>query len=801
MNGVEDDGVEMLRLSAFYLPGVPFRARSNICVGPVIPVLSYTDAANFESCGLEQYLRFPGTPRFRGYRTVPMTERLARISARRPWTTIVIWLLLALVALAVGGRLLPTALTTELGFISTFSEVESWTAKDMLEEAQLAPPLSEAVMVQSETLTVDDPAFRAKVEELTGALIAIGPEVVAGGFNYYLTNDERLVSADQKTTIISLQLVGSIAEATQNAEQIIHVVDEADHQDGFRVLVAGDATIAFENGELSESDLTEGERIGVPVALLILLVLFGAVVAALVPIGIAAVSIVITLAIVALIGNIFGELVFFVQLWITMIGLAVGIDYSLIAVSRFREEMAKGLSAREAVARTGATANRTVLFSGMTVVIALVGILIIPHTLFFSTALGAILVVIVSVVAALTLLPAVLALLGPRVDRLRLPFIRKDSGGGGEEKQRHGFWEFITYRTMRFPVISVVVVAGLMLWASYYYFDINRGFNSVEVFPEDSHTRAGFEVLEEKFSFGYVNPAKIVIDGDLNDPQVQAGIAQLGEAIESDPDLGTFVPQTSPSGGLALLLVPVPGAPSGSAAFGAVERLRDDYVPAAFNGVPATVLVGGLSAEFLDFNGVVATYTPISFGLILAVSFILLLIVFRSIVIPVKAIIMNLLSVGTAYGLMVVVFQKGIGADLFGFQQTETIDVWIPLVLFAVLFGLSMDYHVFMLSRIRERFDQTQNNVESVAYGLRSTAGLITGAALIMVAVFSGFASGDMVVNQQAGFGLAVAVLLDATLVRGILVPASMQLLGNRNWYMPSWLNWLPDLRVEAEEA
>ena len=731
-----------------------------------------------------------------------MTERLARISARRPWTTIALWLVLAVVALAIVDRQLDSALTTELGFISTFSEAESWTARDMLEEAQLAPPLSEAVLVQSETVTVDDPAFRAKVEELTGALIAIGPDVVASGFNYYLTNDARLVSADQKTTIISLQLVGSIAEATENAEEIIRVVDEADRQDGFRVLVAGDATIAFENGELSESDLTEGERIGVPVALLILLVLFGAVVAALVPIGIAAVSIVITLAIVALIGNIFGELVFFVQLWITMIGLAVGIDYSLIAVSRFREEMAKGLSAREAVARTGATANRTVLFSGMTVVIALVGILIIPHTLFFSTALGAILVVIVSVVAALTLLPAVLALLGPRVDRLRLPFIRKDSGGGGEEKQRHGFWEFITYRTMRFPVISVVVVAGLMLWASYYYFDINRGFNSVEVFPEDSHTRAGFEVLEEKFSFGYVNPAKIVIDGDLNDPQVQAGISTLfGEAIQADPDLGTYVPQTSPSGDLGLLLVPVPGAPSGSAAFGAVERLRDDYVPAAFNGVPATVLVGGLSAEFLDFNGVVATYTPISFGLILAVSFILLLIVFRSIVIPVKAIIMNLLSVGTAYGLMVVVFQKGIGADLFGFQQTETIDVWIPLVLFAVLFGLSMDYHVFMLSRIRERFDQTHNNAESVAYGLRSTAGLITGAALIMVAVFSGFASGDMVVNQQAGFGLAVAVLLDATLVRGILVPASMQLLGNRNWYMPSWLNWLPDLRVEAEEA
>ena len=730
-----------------------------------------------------------------------MTERLARVSARKPWVTIGIWLLLALVSGGIGQNLLPTALTTELRFISTFTEVEAWKAKGLLEEAQLAPPLSEAVIVQSETLTVEDPAFQSKVEDLTGALIALGPDVVAGGLNYYLTNDERLVSADRGTTIISLQLTGSIAEATKNAEELIHLVEQADHQDGFRVLVAGDATIAFENSELSESDLVQGERIGIPVALLILLVLFGAVVAALIPIGLAAFSIMVALAIVALIGNIFGELVLFVQLWITMIGLAVGIDYSLFVVSRFREELAQGLSTREAVARTGATANRTVLFSGVTVVIALVGILIIPHTLFFSTALGAISVVIVSVVATLTLLPAVLVLLGPRVDRFRLPFISKAAGERGEGEQRHGFWEFITYRTMRFPVISVLVVGGLMIWASVYYFDINRGFNSVEVFPEDSHTRAGFEVLEEKFSFGYVNPTKIVIDGDMNDPQVQAAIAQLGEAIEADPELGTFIQQASASGDLGLLLAPVPGAPSGSAAFGVVERLRDDYIPAAFSGVPATVVVGGVSAEFLDFNGVVDTYTPISFGLILGVSFILLLIVFRSLVIPIKAIIMNLLSVGAAYGLMVLVFQKGVGADLLGFQQTETIDVWIPLVLFAVLFGLSMDYHVFMLSRIRERYDQTLNNAESVAYGLRSTAGLITGAALIMVAVFSGFASGDMVVNQQAGFGLAVAVLLDATLVRGILVPASMQLLGTRNWYLPSWLGWLPDLRVEPQEA
>ena len=692
---------------------------------------------------------------------------MAQISVRRPWITIGLWLLLALATGAFGQRQLPTALTTELRFISTFDEIETQRADRLLAQSQLTPPLTEAVLVQSETLTVEDPAFRSKVDELTGSLIGLGPDVVSGGLNYYLTNDERLVSVDRRTTIISVQMTGPIAAATENAEAIIQAVDEADRRDGFRVLVAGDATISFENGELAEADLVRGERIGVPVALIILLVLFGALVAALIPLGLAAVSIVITMAVVALIGNLFGELVFFVQLWVTMIGLAVGIAYSVVVVSRFREEVARGLGAREAVVRTGATANRTVLFSGVTVVIALVGVLVVPHTLFFSMALSAIAVVMVSVIATLTLMPAVLVLLGPRVDLLRLPFFGRSAPDRSEETGS-GFWEFIAYRTMRFPVVSVLVVGGLMVWTSVYCFDINLGFNSVEVFPEDSHTRAAFEVLEEEFSFGYVDPAKVVVAADLNDPQVQIAIERLGAAILADPDLGTFIPQTSPSGDLAVILAPVPGAPSGRAAFRAIERLRDQHIPTAFSGVPAQVAVGGLSARYLDFNGVVDTYLPISFG--------------------------------AAYGLMVLVFQKGVGADLLGFQQIETIDVWLPLVLFAILFGLSMDYHVFMLSRIRERYDQTRNNAESVAYGLRSTAALITGAALIMVAVFSGFAAGDMVVNQQAGFGLAVAVLLDATLVRGILVPASMQLLGRRNWYLPSMLNWLPDLRVEGGE-
>ena len=353
---------------------------------------------------------------------------------------------------------------------------------------------------------------------------------------------------------------------------------------------------------------------------------------------------------------------------------------------------------------------------------------------------------------------------------------------------------------MRFPVVSILVTGGLMVWASVYYFGINTGFNSVETFPEDSHTREAFGALEEDFPLGYgsANPARVVVDGDISDPAVAGALQKFYQSIADDPELVALPPVTH--GNLTVVSVPVPGAPSGEAAFDLIDRLRNTYVPAAFSGVPAEAYVGGISADYMDFNERLTTYLPIIFAFILGVSFVLLLVVFQSIVIPIKAIIMNLLSVGAAYGLMMLVFQKGVGADFFGFQQIDTIEAWLPLVLFAILFGLSMDYHVFMLSRIRECYDQTHDNAESVAYGLRSTSSLITGAALIMVAVFSGFASGDMVVNQQAGFGLAVAVLLDATLVRSILVPASMQLLGSRNWYMPSWLNWLPDLRVEPQE-
>ena len=339
-----------------------------------------------------------------------------------------------------------------------------------------------------------------------------------------------------------------------------------------------------------------------------------------------------------------------------------------------------------------------------------------------------------------------------------------------------------------------------MVVATAFYFHIQTSFNGVDVFPEGAQTRETFFVMEEKFSFGLVNPTNIVIDGDIDSPPIQEAIGNLQASLVEHEGLRVLPGVTvNEAGNLVLLNVIVPGEPSSEAAVGTVESIRDEYIPAAFDAVDAEAFVGGLTAEASDVYSIVLTYTPIVLAFLLSFSFLVLMLVFRSIVIPIKAVFMNLLSVGTAHGLMVLVFQKGVGTDLFDFQHAEVIDVWIPLFLFAVLFGLSMDYHDFLLSRIRERYDQTGNNAEAVAYGLRSTAGLITGAALIMVAVFGAFATGQTIINQQVGFGLAVAVLLDATLVHSVLVPASMEVLGKGNRYLPSWLQWLPDLRVESE--
>ena len=727
------------------------------------------------------------------------TGRLARGCARHPWLTIGIWLAAGALAVFFISRLLGSALTSEMTFTR---EPDSQKVRNLI-AARLRGPekINEVIIVSSPDATVDSPEFKSAVNKMRQDVSDLGSSVVSGGISYYQTHDPSMVSADRHTTIIPVVMSGGLAQAEKNIDKLEAVLDRDSRQTGFQMLTTGVASTNNDFNKLSETDLQRAELIGIPIAMIILILVFGTLATAGLPLLLAGFSIVIAVGITAVVGQAF-EMSFFVVNMITMMGMAVGIDYSLFVVSRYREEMMRGHDKLEAIGIAGATASKAVLFSGMTVILALAGMLIVPMSLFYSLAAGAIFVVSVSVLAALTLLPAVLGLLGGKVNSLRVPFVHRYQPGREGEAGQGRFWDWATRTVMRRPLLSAVVAICLLAFPALFYFQIRTGANGVAALPDSFKSKQGFEILSHEFSSGLTSPVEVTVDGNINSPAVKEAMARLQDEVKQDSVFNEAPKvETDGAGDLAVISFPVAGGPESETATGAVKRLRETYVPQAFAGVDASVLVGGLPAINLDYFNLTDEYRPIVFAFVLGLSFLLLLVVFHSLIVPLKAIIMNLLSVGAAYGLIVLVFQKGIGASVFHFQQVDVVEAWVPLFLFSVLFGLSMDYHVFLLGRIRENYMLTGDNSGSVAAGLRSTGRIITGAALIMVVVFSGFASGQLVMFQQMGFGLAVAVLLDATVVRSVLVPATMKLLGDRNWYLPRWLKWLPDFHFEGESA
>ena len=740
------------------------------------------------------------------------TARLARFSALHPWRTVAAWVVLLVLSGVIQG-VVPVNLTTDVALLNNPESQRGW---DSIEDHGIRPerPGTETIIVQSETTTIDDPAFTATVQGVTDAFRA-DTEVVASAVNYYELNAQNpeaaagLVSADRKTTIIPVTLAGSLEEATEHGVDVLALLEEQQAAaPDFTLLTVGDGSLNEEVNTLTEEDIARGESIGAGVAFLILIVVFGALVAALVPLILAIISIGIAFGLAAIVSQI-SELSFFVTSMVTMIGLAVGIDYALFVVERYREERRRGAAKLDAIVIAGSTASRAVLFSGLTVVIALIGLFIVPNNIYQSLSIGAILVVVVAVAATLTLIPAMISLLG---DKLDWPRRRKYDAEMAAKQDAYdhetihgGFWGTISRVVMGRPIISLVLAVGFLLLCTLPYFNLNAGFNFASSLPDDLESKKAFDILDAEFSAGLISPVEIVVEAPVGDPAVQSAIATLTQqlaAAQTANGTPLYGPATiSESGDEAITLVSVPMKldPNADAAATAIRDLRDKIVPPIADSLPSGgILVTGITANNVDFFEMRDTYTPIVFLFVLGLSFLLLMTVFRSLIVAVKAILMNLLSVGAAYGLIVWVFQEGNLVDLFGFQQVEVIEAWLPLFLFSVLFGLSMDYHVFLLSRIREHYDSSHRNAESVAVGLQRTAKIITGAALIMVAVFGGFASGRLVFLQQMGFGLGVAVLLDATIVRSILVPSAMVLLGDRNWYLPSWLHWLPDLRIEG---
>jgi RND superfamily putative drug exporter len=477
-------------------------------------------------------------------------------------------------------------------------------------------------------------------------------------------------------------------------------------------------------------------------------------------------------------------------------GLALGIDYSLFILSRFREERSQGREKLDAIVTSGSTASRAVLFSGAAFVLAMTGLELVPNTIMRSLATGAILVGIVSVAAALTLLPAVISLLGDRIDSLRVPYFGRTAAGGAESR----FWGRIVRAVLRQPVVSLVAAVGLLLAAAVPVLSLESGTSGISTLPDRFESKQGFILLNREFPGQTTDPVTIAVEGDSASPAVRTAVEELQSRLAERRIFGEATTETSPDGRLIVLTVPVAGDSVSAAAVAAVRDLRADVIPATFAGSGAEAFVGGATAEDIDYYDVMDEWLPIVFLFVLGLSFILLTIAFRSIVVPATAIAMNLLSVGAAYGLLVLVFVEGVGNEIFGFQQVDIVEAWVPLFLFAVLFGLSMDYQVFLLSRIRERYAQTGDNEDAISFGVGSTARLITGAALIIIAVFAGFARGDLVMFQQMGFGIAVALFIDATIIRSVVVPATMTLLGRWNWFLPSWLSWLPDVHVEGHE-
>jgi uncharacterized membrane protein YdfJ with MMPL/SSD domain len=689
------------------------------------------------------------------------------------------WLGAIVIALALAVLLLPGNLTTN-GHVT--GNPESKQAENLF--YQRFPPdkngVDELIVVRSPTRTVADPAFRSFLGRLEAQGKATG--VVHRAFVLRVSRDRHAV------------LIGVQRQA--DVDRLLSVVEQNDGRDGFSVLMTGEGTLDHDFNELSQHDLKSGElQVGLPAAFIILILVFGAVVAGFVPIVMAIVAIIVALGLCAPIAAIFSLSVFFVNM-LTGMGLALGIDYSLFVVSRYREERAHGRPELAAIAASGATASRAVLFSGSVFVIALTGMLLVPSNVMKSLAVGAISVGIVSVLAALTLLPALLGKLGDRVNSLRVPFIGSNVGGAEEGR----FWGAIVRAVMRRPALYLVTFAALLIAAAVPALGLTLGASGVSTLPDRLESKKGYEALVRDFPQASSSPALIAVVGDVRSPQVRGAISGLRRELAAEPVFGRSDLRFAPSGDVAAIGVEVGGDKTGSRALDAVRHLRSTLIPQAFRGTEARVLVGGDTADNVDFIDAMNAWLPIVFAFVLGLSFVLLTIVFRSIVIAATSIVLNLLSVGAAYGLVILVFRHGIGASLFGFQQVSAIEAWVPLFLFSVLFGLSMDYQVFLLSRIKERYDTTGSTTDAVTYGVSSTARLITGAALIIVAVFGGFAKGDLVMFQQMGFGVAVALLIDATIIRSVLLPAAMRLLGEWNWYLPRWLEWLPRIEIEARQ-
>ncbi len=719
-----------------------------------------------------------------------IAARMGRWSANHWKTAVFGWLAFVAASVVIGA-----AVGTKYLEASDLAVGEARTADTLIESGfpAAADEQGEIVLIQSKTLEAGDPGFKAAIADVVKTLDGF-PQVRKLDSPLEAGHAD-LISADRHSAMVQFSPKGTYEEAALYIETLEAAVAKVDaRHPGFEIDELGGVSTKKAVDEAFGGMLAKAGMIALPLTLVILLLVFGSAVAALVPLLLAITAVIATTSLVALPSQLFAVDESIAEV-ILLIGLAVGIDYSLFYLRREREERAAGRSEHAALEAAAATSGRAVLVSGITVLIAMAGMFLSGDKTFMSFSIGTMMVVAIAMIGSLTVLPAILAKLGDRVEKGRLPFLHRLRRKNGESR----FWGAILDRVLRRPVVSAIAATAVLVALTVPAFSLNTttsGIDDISI-PEIEP----FKKFEEAFPGGS-DPAVVAIKAeDVRAEPVREAIAELERRALASGQMKTPIEvEASRDNAVAKVSIPLAGEGTDAKAQAALETLREELLPTTVGKVEGVeYAVTGATALDKDWEASMLKTAPLVFGFVLIFAFMILLVSFRSIVVALKAIALNLLSVGAAYGLLVMLFQWGWGESLLGFESNGGIAAWLPMFLFVILFGLSMDYHVFILSRVREAYDRGLSNEDAVAYGIKSSAGVVTSAAAVMVGTFSVFALLPVIELKEMGIGLAAAVLIDATLVRAVLLPATMKLLGDRNWYLPKWLEWLP--RLEHEPA
>ena len=722
-----------------------------------------------------------------------LAARMGRWSARHRKKAIFGWITFVVLATLVGGTVGQRVLTD-----AESANGSSAAAARAIERANFPDDASEQVLIQGKgSLTSSDPRFRAAVADVAQRLEST--RFVTDLESPLTTGNEGQLSSDGRSAVVAFNVPGDDEQAADRIDSSLAATAAAQraHPD-LRIEQFGSASANKSLSKAFASDFQRAETLSLPITALILLVAFGALVAAGLPLVLALTAVMGTLGLLGPLSQIL-PVEESISSVVLLVGLAVGVDYCMFYLRREMEERDAGRSAEAALEAAAATSGRAVLISGTTVMVAMAGMFMAGNAVFESFAVGTILVVAVAVVGSLTVLPAMLSFLGEKgwTEKGRVPYVAKRRH---RTKGESRVWGALIDRVLKRPVLSVVLSVSLLVALAIPALQMHTINPGAAGLPRNLDIVQTYDRLQAAFPGG-AEPAVVAVAAkDVTAPAVSAGIAALKREASRTEGIGRPITVTpSPDKTVAIVEVPLAGDGTDSVSEAALARLRDDVIPATIGQVPGTEAdVTGMTAGSKDFNDTMKSHLPLVFGFVLGLTFLIFLVTFRSIVIPIKAILLNLLSVSAAYGVLVLVFQDGHGEGLLSFTSIGGITSWLPLFLFVILFGLSMDYHVFILSRIREAVSGGMSTDRAVSYGIKQTAGVVTSAAAVMIAVFAIFATLSSLEFKQMGVGLAVAILIDATIVRAVLLPAAMKLLGDWNWYLPKRLAWLPSLRHDA---